>query len=46
MAAAESSEAPRTILPMNSQRQQTIGLALIVLLILLFVLLRRAWGLA
>jgi hypothetical protein len=29
---------------MDSQRQQVLGLALLALLILLFVLLRRAWG--
>jgi hypothetical protein len=30
--------------PMDTQRQQALGLALLALLILLFVLLRRAWG--
>ena len=29
---------------MDSQRQQVLGLTLLALLILLFVLLRRAWG--
>jgi len=29
---------------MDSQRQQALGLALIALLIVLFVLLRRWWG--
>lgn len=29
---------------MDAQRQQTLGLALIVLLILLLVLLRRFWS--
>jgi hypothetical protein len=29
---------------MNAQRQQALGLALLVLLILLFVLLRRWWS--
>jgi hypothetical protein len=29
---------------MDAQRQQTLGLALIALLILLFVLLRRLWS--
>jgi hypothetical protein len=30
--------------PMDSQRQQVLGLTLLALLILLFVLLRRVWG--
>jgi hypothetical protein len=29
---------------MDAQRQQTLGLALIALLILLFVVLRRLWS--
>jgi hypothetical protein len=29
---------------MDSQRQQALGLALLALLILLFVFLRRLWG--
>jgi hypothetical protein len=29
---------------MDTQRQQALGLALLALLILLLVLLRRAWG--
>jgi hypothetical protein len=29
---------------MDARRQQALGLALLALLILLFVVLRRAWG--